>query len=181
MHRILPASILLLTLSMPSMAMDNGVAVVTSAGSAGIQTGTEIRRDLMGECIVKLPAESQLVATNTSTDKFLHKIDGTDKDDYTQIWSSTIQLGWQVKQRFLYIVGAKGIGNAAAPQFHQDSAVVFRSEQIVSDPGDSQRFSEVSTRTRFFATAQDAEASARKRAVARLRDLQANACGEKGR
>lgn len=181
MRRILPSLAIFLSFSVPSLATDNSVAMITSAGSAGIQTGTEIRRDLMGECIVKLPTESQLVATNTSTDKFLHKIDGTAKDEYTQVWTSTIQLGWQVKQRFLYIVGAKGIGNAAAPQFHQDSAMVFRSEQVESDPGDSQRFSEVSTRTRFFATAQDAEASARKRAMSKLRDLQANACTEKGR
>lgn len=170
---------LIASLALCAHALDNGVAVVTSAGSAAIQTGTEVRRDLMGECIARLPTESQLAATTTASDKYLHKIDGTDKDGYTQVWTSTIQLGWQVKQRYLYIVGTKGIGNAAAPQIHQDTAVVFRTETVESDPSDSPRFSEISTRTRFFASASEAEASAKKRASARLKELQANLCPDK--
>ncbi|HNY30427.1 MAG TPA: hypothetical protein PKO15_06035 [Fibrobacteria bacterium] len=175
-HRLIP---ILACLALPAFALDNGVAVVATANSASIQTGTEVRRDLMGECIAKLPSESQLSATTTATDKFLHKIDGTDKDGYTQVWTSSIQLGWQVKQRYLYILASKGIGNAAAPQIHQDTAIVFRTELVVSDPSESPRFSEVSTRTRFFATAQEAEASARKRAIARLKELQTNLCPDK--
>lgn len=170
-----------LLLNLPSLcfALENGVAVVTAAGASGIQTGTEIRRDLLGECILKLPNETQLTPVSTASDKFLHRIDGTDRDAYTQVWSSSIQLGWQVRQRFLYIVGSKGVGNTAAPQFHQDSAQIFRSEQIDSDPSESTHFSEISPRTRFFASAQEAEVSARKRAAAKLRELQGNLCSDR--
>lgn len=180
MRRILPILALALSLPLASHALENGVAVVTSAG-AGIQSGTEVRRDLLGDCIVKLPTESQLAPVSTSTDRYLHKIDGTDKDGYATVWTSTIQIGWQVRQRFLYVVSTKGVGTTAAPQFREDTAQVFRSEDIVSDPSESSRFSETSPRVRYLASAQEAEASVRKRAAARLRELSANLCPDKSR
>lgn len=174
MLRRLP--LLALALPLHALAMDKGVAVVTSPGATGIQTGTEVRRDMLGECIAKLPVESQLVPVTSAKDEYLHRIDGTDKDGYVQTWSSTIQLGWQVRQRILYVVSTNGVGQTAPPQFREESALEFRTELVSSDPGESQRFASNAARVRFFATAQEAEASARKRATARIRELQANLC-----
>jgi len=175
-----PLFALALALPLASYAAEGSVALLTTNGAAGIQTGTEIRRDLMGECIVKLPTEAQLVAVPTATESFLHKLDGSDKDDYATVWTSTVQIGWQVRQKFLYVATTKGVGATAAPQFRQDTAVVFQTETVVSDPSESAHFHMTSTRSRYFATAQEADASARKRAVARLRQLQANLCPDKG-
>lgn len=171
-----PLTALALILPISGFALENGVAVVATTGAANIQTATEVRRDMLGECIVKLPTESQLAPVTTSSDEYLHKIDGTDKDGYTQTWTSTIQIGWQVRQRFVYVVSTNGIGQTAPTQFKEETAQVFRSEEVASDPSESPRFASNSTRVRFFATAQEADASVRKRAAARLRELQANLC-----
>lgn len=165
-------------LPISTFALDDGIAIVTKAGSS-IQSGTEIRRDLLGECISKLPSEADLAPISTSTEKFLRKLDGTDRDDYGTLWTTTIQIGYQVRQRFLYVVGTKGVGATAAPQFRNDSAQFFASEEIVSDPSVSKHFHGASPRTRYFANAQDAEASARVRAAARLKELKANLCSER--
>jgi hypothetical protein len=178
MRRTFSSFALLLLLPLNILAAENSVAVVTSTGSASIQTATEIRRDLLGECILKLPTESQLAVVTTSSDQFLRKIDGSDKDGFTTVWSSHITIGWQVRQRYLYVVSTKGVGTTAAPVFRNDTAQVFQSEQVFSDPGESSHFHGNESRTRYFATAQEAEASARKRASARLRELQANACSD---
>lgn len=176
MRRTFSSYALLLLLPLSTQALQNGVAVVTSTGSGSIQSGTEIRRDLLGECIQKLPTEAQLAPVSKATDQYLRKIDGTDKDGFTSVWTSEITIGWQVRQRYLYVVGTKGVGTTAAPVFRHDTAQVFHSEVVVSDPGESPHFHGNESRTRYFATAQEAEASARKRAVARLRELQANFC-----
>lgn len=176
MLRKLPIFAIAVALPLRSFALDKGVAVVTNPDAAGIQSGTEIRRDLLGECIVKLPSESQLAPVASAKDEYLHKIDGTEKAGYVQTWTSTIQLGWQVRQRYMYVVSSTGVGQTAAPQFREETALVFRTEQVASDPSQSARFASNATRVRFFATAQEADASARKRAVARLRELQANLC-----
>lgn len=173
-------SLLALVASLPlsALAMDDGIAIVTKAGSS-IQSGTEIRRDLLGECIVKLPSDADLAPVSSSTEKFLRKIDGADRDDYGTLWTTKIQIGYQVRQRFLYVVGTKGVGATTAPQFRNDSAQFFASEEVVSDPSVSQHFHGVSPRTRYFATAAESEASARVRAQARLKELKANLCSER--
>jgi len=53
---------------------------------------------------------------------------------------------------------------------------VFQAELVASDASESQRFYIGTTRVRFNATAQEAETSVKKRAAARLRELQANVC-----
>jgi len=176
MHRTLSLVALALCLPISGHAFDKGVAIVTSPDATNIQTGTEVRRDLMGECIVKLPSESQLVPVTTAVDTFLHKIDGTPKEDYVSVWTSTIQIGYQVRQRYLYVISTNGVGQGAAPQTKEVTAQVFQAELVASDASESQRFYIGTTRVRFNATAQEAETSVKKRAAARLRELQANVC-----
>lgn len=161
---------------LPALALGDGVAVITSTDASDIQTGTEIRRDLVGECIVKLPTEAQLVPVSSSVDEYFHKIDGTERNDYMPVWTSTVQIGWQVRQRFLYVVTTKGVGQTAAPQFREVTGLVHRSAEVRSEPSESTHFAMNSKRVRFFTTAADAEASVKKRAAAKLRELQSNLC-----
>lgn len=165
-----------IALPMSASALDKGVAVITTPDAAGIQTGTEVQRDILGECILKLPTEAQFAPVSTAKDVFLHKIDGTDRKGYVQTWTSTINLGWQIRQRYVYVVSTKGVGQTAAPQIKEETAQFFRSEEVVSDPGESQHVASNEGPVRYFATAQEAEASVRKRAAARLKELQANLC-----
>lgn len=171
-----PFAALALILPLTSFALDKGVAVITTPEANGIQTGTEVRRDLLGECILKLPSESQLSPVSTSDDVFLHKIDGTDKKGYVPVWTSTIQIGMQVRQRYLYFISSTGVGQTAAPQTREETAQIFRTVDVTSDPGESQHVASNAGPVRFFATAQEAEASARKRAAAKIKELQANLC-----
>lgn len=176
MRRILSLIAVALALPMSAFALDKGVAVIANPDAAGIQTGTDVQRDILGECILKLPTEAQLAPVSTAKDVYLHKIDGADKKGYVQTWTSTINLGWQIKQRYVYVVSTKGIGQTAAPQMKEETAQFFRSEEIVSDPGESQHVASNQGPVRYFATAQEAEASARRRALARIKELQANLC-----
>jgi hypothetical protein len=176
MRRILSLIAVALALPMSASAADKGVAVIANTDAAGIQTGTEVQRDILGECILKLPNEAQFAPVSTSKDVYLHKIDGTDKKGYVQVWTSTINLGWQVKQRYMYVVSTKGIGQTAAPQMKEETAQFFRSEEVVSDAGESQHVASNQGPVRYFATAQEAEASVRRRAAARIKELQANLC-----
>lgn len=171
-----PFAALALILPLSSFALDKGVAVITNPEAGGIQTGSEVRRDMLGECILKLPAESQLAPVSTSDDVFLHKIDGTDKKGYVPVWTSTILIGIQVRQRYLYFVTSTGVGQTAAPQTREETAQVFRTVEVTSDPGESQHVASNAGPVRYFATAQEAEASARRRASAKLKELQANLC-----
>lgn len=176
MRRILSLFAVALILPMSTSALDKGVAVIANTDAAGIQTGTDVQRDILGECILKLPNEAQLAPVSTAKDVYLHKIDGADRKGYVQVWTSTINLGWQVKQRYMYVVSTKGVGQTAAPQMKEETAQFFRSEEVVSDPGESQHVASNEGPVRYFASAQEAEASVRKRAVARIRELQANLC-----
>lgn len=176
----LSLSLLAILLPLSVHAFEDGVAIVTQAGSGSIQTGTEIRRDMLGECIAKLPTESELAPVNSATDKFVRDIDGTTREGYTTLWSSTIKIGYQLRRRYLYVVTTKGVGQTAAPQFRNDTAQTFVTEQVVSDPSVSAQFYGPN-HTRFFGAAADAEASARTLARAKLRELQANLCPDKTR
>lgn len=180
MSKILASLALAAALPLAALA-DGGIAVVASTGADAIQTGTEVRRDMLGECIAQLPAEGAVAAVSSATDAYLHGIDGTARDGWTQTWTSSVHLAWQVRQRFLYVVTTRGVGATAPPQFREEFALVLHEEDVAADPSESAHFAAESGRRRFFASAAEADASALRRARIRLRELAANVCPDGAR
>jgi hypothetical protein len=128
-----------------------------------------VRKELVEECIVSLPAAGELVATTKAQTRYLKDIDGKEGDDrYVKTYAASVTINYLVRQKELIIITTSSIAGQE-PVIKEVERMVRKSETIVSDPEEGDLFAGNSPRRYYFSSPEKAEQDARERAGAWLK------------
>jgi len=139
---------------------------------------TTLRIDTLSRCIQNLPDTANLVAATEGRTEYLKRISGTNKNDYVKIWNARVQLVYQWKFKFNYLLMPQGGLEAQAPIFHETEGTAPYSETITGDPQDGDFFAFSSPRRYYFDSQEAAQNSAVKRAKQRISELKGLECSK---
>jgi hypothetical protein len=130
---------------------------------------SEVRKELVEECIVSLPKPQGLVATTKAHTKYLKDIDGKEGDDrYVKTYTASVEINYLVRQKELIIITTSSV-TGQEPVIKEVERMVRKSETIVSDPEEGDLFAGSSPRRYYFSDPGKAEQDARDRAAAWLK------------
>jgi len=139
---------------------------------------TSLRVDTLSRCIQSLPDTNKIVASTEGRTEYLKKISGTAKNDYVKVWNAKVQLVYQWKYKYHYLLMPQGGLEAQAPVFHETEGTAPVSETIMGDPQDSEFFASSSPRRYYFDSPEAAQHSAVKRAKQRISELKGLECAK---
>jgi len=139
---------------------------------------TSLRIDTLSRCIQNLPDTAKIVAATEGRTEYLKRISGTDKNDYVKVWNAKVQLVYQWKYKFHYLLMPQGGLEAGAPIFHETEGTMPVSETIIGDPQDGEFFAFSSPRRYYFDSQEAAQISAAKRAKQRISELKGLGCAK---
>ncbi len=137
---------------------------------------TSLRVDTLSRCIQNLPDTANIAAVAEGRTEYLKKISGTDKNDYVKTWNAKVQLVYQWKYKFHYLLMPQGGLEAQAPIFHETEGTAPFSETITGDPQEGDFFAFSSPRRYYFDSQDAAQKSAVKRTKQRISELRGLEC-----
>ena len=137
---------------------------------------TSLRVDTLSRCIQNLPDTTKIVAATEGHTEYLKRISGTTKNDYVKVWNAKVQLVYQWKYKFHYLLMPQGGLEAQTPIFHETEGTAPVSETIIGDPQDGEFFAFSSPRRYYFDSQEAAQNSAIKRTKQRIWELKGLEC-----
>jgi hypothetical protein len=153
------------------------VTIITGQSSA--DGASEVREELLEECIVSLPATADLQADVVTQSQYLKEINGDPaKNEFVKTYTATIEINYMVRQKALIIVTSKTV-QAQAPVMRDVDKSIRHSVKFESNPANGDLSAGHSNRQYYFSTAEGAIADAKKRAVTWLAQQSAVLCSRK--
>ncbi len=137
---------------------------------------TSLRVDTLSRCIQNLPDTAKIIAVADGRTEYLKRISGTAKNDYVKVWNAQVQLVYQWKFKFHYLLMPQGGLEAQTPIFHETEGTAPFSETITGDPQEGDFFAFSSPRRYYFDSEEAAQKSAVKRAKQRISELRGLEC-----
>jgi hypothetical protein len=145
-----------------TVTQNKNVTIITGQSSADGKS--EVREQLLEECIVSLPTPDGLEAVVQSQSLFLKEIDGDPgRNDYIKTYSAAIDLNYMVYQKVLFIVTTSSV-SGVEPTMKVMEKQIRHSKQFASNPANGDVFAGRSRREYYFSSAEAATADARKQA-----------------
>jgi hypothetical protein len=139
---------------------------------------TSLRIDTLSRCIQNLPDTAGIVANAEGRTEYLKGISGTAKNDYVKVWNAKVQLIYQWKYKFNYLLMPQGGLDAKAPIFHETEGTTPFSETIMGNPDEGDFFAFSSPRRYYFDSQEAAQNSAIKHAKQRISELKGLVCSK---
>jgi lauroyl/myristoyl acyltransferase len=134
------------------------------SGTVSADGKTTIHEELLDQCIASLPEFSSLSPDITSETPWLKKIMGIDSNAaYQKVYNAKILINYRNRHNKLLIISQNGL-EKSEPILKEIKTEAPAQKLIVSDLSDSDFFAGNSPRVYYFASAEAAEKSARKRA-----------------
>ncbi len=125
---------------------------------------SEVRKEILEECILTLPNVKTLEATVTSESKYLNKINGNPKmNEYKKIYTATIEIGYLLYQKELIIITTSTI-KGQKPVLKEVDRKVRQIKMFTSDPNNGDIFSGKGQRHYYFSSEENAIADVKKKA-----------------
>jgi hypothetical protein len=137
---------------------------------------TEVREQLLEECIVALPALSALEPAITTDAKYLKEINGDPaKNDFIQTYAAALDINYLVHRKVLLIITTNSVP-AQPPVTREMQKTLRESQHFESDPANGDLFAGHSKRQYFFSTADGAANDVKKKAEAWLKQQASVVC-----
>jgi len=141
---------------------NKNVTIITGHSSADGKS--EVREQLLEECIVSLPGESGLEAVVQSQTPYLKEVNGNQaQNDFVKTYSATIDINYMVYQKVLFIVTTSSV-SGVEPTMKVMEKRIQHGIQFVSNPLNGDIYAGRSRREYYFFTSEAAVADARKQA-----------------
>ncbi len=167
MKAIMITAILLAALSVSGKSADTAtqnknITIVT--GQSAADGKSEVREQILEECVVSLPAPDGLEAVVQSQPLFLKEINGNAaQNDFVKTYSAAIDINYMIYQKVLYIVTTSSV-SGIEPTMKVMEKRIQHNIQFVSNPLNGDSFAGRSRREYYFSTVESAIADARKQA-----------------
>jgi hypothetical protein len=153
---------------------NKNITVISAQSSADGKS--EIREQLLEECIVSLPNAEGLEATVQSEPLFLKEINGNpDQNDFVKTYSAVIEINYLVYQKVLYIVTTSSV-SGVEPTMKVMEKQLRQTKQFASNPLNGDLYAGRSRREYYFSTADAAVRDAHKQAQIWLKQQAAVVC-----
>jgi hypothetical protein len=150
------------------------ITIITGQSTADGKS--EVREQILEECIVSLPGEGGLEAIVQSQPLFLKEINGNSaQNDFVKTFSASIDINYMVYQKVLFIVTTSSV-SGVEPTMKVMEKRIRHSIQFVSNPLNGDIYAGRSRREYYFSTAEAAIADARKQAQVWLKQQSPVVC-----
>lgn len=181
MRKLIIAALSLTVLSAGVYAADrnepteNKNVTLVSAQSS-VDGKSDINEKLLEECIVSLPALSDLDAEVTSHAGYIKEINGDpNKNEFTKSYSAFIEINYMVHQQSLIIVTTSSI-QGQEPVMKVFEKNLKQTKRFESNPSEGENYAGRSNRVYYFPTAEAAIADVKRRAAIWLKQQAAVVC-----
>ena len=142
--------------SSDTITQNKNVTIITGQSSADGKS--EVREQILEECIVSLPSPDNIEAVEQSQPLFLKEINGNaGQNDFV------IDINFMVYQKVLFIVTTSSV-SGVEPIMKVMEKQIRHSKQFGSNPANGDIYAGRSQREYYFSTAEAATADARKQA-----------------
>ncbi len=161
-----------------TVTQNKNVTIITGQSSADGKS--EVREQILEECIVSLPGPDNLEAVVQSQPLFLKEINGNPaQNDFVKTFSASIDINFMVYQKVLFIVTTSSV-SGVEPTMKVMEKQIRHSRQFVSNPANGDIYAGRSRREYYFSTAEAATADARKQAQIWLKQQAPVVCKPSG-
>jgi hypothetical protein len=145
-----------------TVTQNKNVTIITGKSTADGKS--EVREQILEECIVSLPSSDGLEAVVQSQPLFLKEINGNpNQNDFVKTYSASIEINYMVYQKVLFIVSTSSV-SGIEPTMKVMEKRIRHSMQFLSNPLNGDIYAGRSRREYYFSTAEAAIADARKQA-----------------
>jgi hypothetical protein len=146
------------------------------SGQSSADGKSEIREQILEECIIALPRSESLEAVVQAEPLFLKEINGNpDQNDFVKIYTASIDINYMVHQKVLFIVTTSSV-SGVEPTMKVMEKRIRHSKQFVSNPLNGDLYAGRSRREYYFSTAEGAVGDARKQANVWLKQQASVVC-----
>ena len=153
---------------------EKNVTIITTQSSADGKS--QIAKELLEECIVKLPNVKSLEALIETESKFLRDINGKKNDNrHLKVFSATISINYLVRQKEMIIITTNSV-TGQEPVVKEVERTVPKSVTIQSDPDEGDLYASGQSRDYYFSTPEKAEENAKKRARIWIKQHETQVC-----
>jgi hypothetical protein len=150
-----------------AVTQNKNVTIITGQSTADGRS--EVREQLLEECIVSLPTSESLDAVVQSQPVFLKEINGDPgRNDFVKTYSAFIDINYIVYQKVLFIVSTSSV-SGIEPTMKVMEKRIRHNIQFNSNPQNGDLYAGRSRREYYFSTSDAAIADARKQALVWLR------------
>jgi hypothetical protein len=148
--------------SADTVTQNKNVTIIT--GQSAADGKSEVREQILEECIVSLPGAEGLEAVVQSQSLYLKEINGNpNQNDFTKTYTATIDINYMVYQKVLFIVTTSRV-SGVEPVMKVMEKQIRHGRQFVSNPANGDIYAGRSRREHYFSSAEAATADARKQA-----------------
>lgn len=153
---------------------NKNITVVTGQSSADGKS--EIREQLLEECIVSLPSPDGLEAIVRSQPQYLKEINGNpNQNDFVKTFSASIDINYMIYQKVLYIVTTSSV-SGVEPTMKVMEKRIRQSKQFVSNSANGDLYAGRSRREYYFSSSETAVGDARRQATVWLKQQSPTVC-----
>jgi hypothetical protein len=152
-------------------------SIHTVVGAGSVDGSSQIQKEVIEECIMRVPSLDQLRPVADSTSRFLKAINGDlDHNASVRTWSARIELTYVVHQKTLVVVTTNSV-ESTDPVFREVGGRFDRSILFESNPENGDMFhGRGLAKEYFFSSEEKAVADATRRARAWLEQKSAVLC-----
>jgi hypothetical protein len=153
---------------------NKNITIITGQSSADGKS--EIREQILEECVVSLPSPDGLDAVVQSEPLFLKEINGNpDQNDFVKIYTASIDINYMIYQKVLFIVTTSSV-SGVEPAMKVMEKRIRQNKQFISNSSNGDLFAGRSRREYYFSTADAAVSDARKQALVWLKQQSSTVC-----
>jgi hypothetical protein len=148
-------------------------------GTASADGKSDVREQVLEECIVSLPRVEELEANVNAQSQYLREINNDPaKSAHVKTYTATIDINYMQYQKVLYIITTNSVP-AHDPVMKMVEKNIKQSRQIVSDPANGDMSAKNPKLEYFFSTPEAAIKDAKAKAAVWIRQQSAVVCGPK--
>lgn len=169
-------SLILIGVTMVSGAEETKKKVTVITGNSTADGASQVRQELLEECIVSLPSASALEAIVESKPLYLKEINGEpERNEFVKTYSATIEINYMIHQKALIVVTTNSI-ESTEPTMKVVEKNLSQTKIFTSNSSEGDIFAGRSNRQYYFSTEQAAVNDAKKRAATWLAQQNAIIC-----
>jgi hypothetical protein len=164
----------LMVFSGESSTLNKNVTIIS--GHASADGRSEVREQVLDECLGSLPKAEELEAVVSSEPKYFKEINGNPaQNDFVKAYSAVIEINYMLYQKVLFIVTTNSIP-ATEPNMKVMEKNIRQTKRFESSSANGDSFAGRSRREYYFSTSEGAVNDARKQAGTWLKQQSAVIC-----
>jgi len=137
---------------------------------------SQMREQILEECIVSLPRVEDLEPEITSESQYLKEINGDpDKNEFVKYYSASLEINYMLYQKVLIVVTTNTVAGQE-PVMKVMEKNIKQSKKFISNPSEGDIYAGRSHRRYYYSSAESASNDVKKRAQIWLKEQGAVIC-----